>query len=131
MSLPKDIYAGRRLAIEKSDWMENWWVAHSPRNGKSACAEGPWEEWVELARQILEVDARMRLEKAEKAANLEGLDQGFWEPFSEMLAVLLSAPMQGPRRPPPVTTYIRETMSLDMGQALINARLEELRCDVG
>lgn len=66
MNIPNDIYAGRRLAIEKSDHLgvdgppeKRWWVAYSPRNGKSAPAEGPWHEWVELAHKILALNAEM------------------------------------------------------------------------
>lgn len=35
---------------------KNWWVAVSPRNGPNGQPEGPWSEWVLLARRILELD---------------------------------------------------------------------------
>jgi hypothetical protein len=49
------IVAGRRLAIMPS--IGDWYVSYSPRNDNSN-AEGPWEEWVELARRILEAEGR-------------------------------------------------------------------------
>lgn len=51
---------GRRLACKKADWMENWWYAFSPRNGESAAAEGSWDDWVELAQNILEIDQKLK-----------------------------------------------------------------------
>ena len=44
--------AGRRLAIVKSNSIENWYFSYSPRNDNTH-AEGTWEEWVELAKEIL------------------------------------------------------------------------------
>ena len=54
------IDGGRRLACKKSDWMGNWWYAYSPRNGDMAVAEGTWEEWVGMATEILEIDAKLK-----------------------------------------------------------------------
>lgn len=60
MGEPRDktyIDGGRRCAVRKSEWMDDWWVGTSPRNGDGASVEGPWEDWVTLARAILELDA--------------------------------------------------------------------------
>lgn len=46
------IDAAKRLAVAESEWMDNWYVSHSPRNDNSN-AEGNWCEWVHLARLIL------------------------------------------------------------------------------
>lgn len=46
------ISAGKRLAIEESEWLSDWYVSASPRNG-NANAEGMWCQWVHLARLIL------------------------------------------------------------------------------
>lgn len=54
------IEGGRRLACKKCDWMENWWVAYSPRNGEGAVAEGSWADWVGMATEILEVDQKLK-----------------------------------------------------------------------
>ncbi|TXH11951.1 MAG: hypothetical protein E6R03_13825 [Hyphomicrobiaceae bacterium] len=51
---------GRRLACKKSDYMDNWWVAYSPRNGEGAVAEGNWDHWVEFANNILEADRQWK-----------------------------------------------------------------------
>lgn len=47
--------AGRRLAMHQSEWLPSFYVSYSPRNDNSN-AEGPWEEWVDLARQIIAED---------------------------------------------------------------------------
>ena len=39
---------------------DGWWVAYSPSNGHSATAEGPWEDWVALAKAILEEDTKRK-----------------------------------------------------------------------
>lgn len=44
---------GKRLSIERSEWLNDWFVSHSPRNSNSN-AEGPWDHWVDLAIQILQ-----------------------------------------------------------------------------
>ena len=46
------ISAGKRLAIEESEWLSDWWCSYSPRNGNGN-AEGQWCQWVHLARLIL------------------------------------------------------------------------------
>lgn len=51
------IQAGRRLGIEASAWLSDWYISHSPRNGNSN-AEGTWAEWVALAHQIIELEAK-------------------------------------------------------------------------
>lgn len=52
---------GRRLAVQASEWLDNWYVAYSPRNDNNN-AEGPWEDWVTLAHDILRIDAEARKE---------------------------------------------------------------------
>jgi hypothetical protein len=54
------IDAGRRNGIHQVATIEGWWVAYSPRNGDGATAEGPWSDWVLLARLILEHDEKIR-----------------------------------------------------------------------
>jgi hypothetical protein len=49
------ISSGRRLAIRKSDSLDDWYVSYSPRNDND-CAEGNWKEWVELAHKIIAKD---------------------------------------------------------------------------
>lgn len=53
------INAARRLGMRKSDWLGNWYVSWSPRNCNNN-AEGPWEDWVELARRILAEDEKLK-----------------------------------------------------------------------
>lgn len=48
--------AGRRLGIEASAWISDWYCSHSPRNCNSN-AEGTWAEWVALAHEILRLEA--------------------------------------------------------------------------
>ena len=51
----RSIDGGRRVALY---WhWPNWFVGYSPRNGLHASVEGPWEDWVTLARNILAADA--------------------------------------------------------------------------
>lgn len=47
------IHAGKRLAVDWTPWMGDWFVSSSPRNGNSN-AEAPWEQWVDLALRILD-----------------------------------------------------------------------------
>lgn len=49
------IRTGRRLALCKTDAISNWYVSYSPRND-NCNAEGTWEEWVALAKKIIEID---------------------------------------------------------------------------
>lgn len=49
---PTVISAGKRLAIEESEWWPDWWCSYSPRNSNGN-AEGQWCQWVHLARLIL------------------------------------------------------------------------------
>lgn len=60
-----EIRAGRRCAIFHHS--TDWWVGISPRNGHGSAVEGPWEDWVRLARGILAVEA-VRLSPAETPA---------------------------------------------------------------
>ena len=41
----------KRIDIVEDAWMDDWFVATSPRSGGSA--EGYWCQWVHVARQIL------------------------------------------------------------------------------
>ena len=50
-----ELGAGKRLAIEESEWLDDWFMSASPRNGNSN-AEGQWCQWVHLARLILASD---------------------------------------------------------------------------
>lgn len=53
------IRGGRRCAIRKDEWLNDWWIAYSPRNGDNADVEGSWADWVELANAILHRDAEI------------------------------------------------------------------------
>ena len=72
---------GRRCALRKSDWLDDWYVSHSPRNCNQN-AEGSWEDWVELAQNILAADKKVlelaeaqELAEAKKAAVITSLDE--------------------------------------------------------
>ena len=60
----KNITGGRRCGITSANGLNNgdepegWWVGYSPRNGYGAPVEGPWEDWVTLAKNILAEDER-------------------------------------------------------------------------
>lgn len=62
----RDIAGGRRCAItacnglNDGDEPDGWWVGYSPRNGMGGSVEGNWEDWVTLAKKILEEDERRR-----------------------------------------------------------------------
>ena len=43
---------GKRLGMERSGWLNDWFSSYSPRNSNNN-AEGPWDHWVDLAVQIL------------------------------------------------------------------------------
>ncbi len=45
--------AGKRLMLNRSEGMGDWFYGDSPRNGPYATPEGPWFHWVHLAAQIL------------------------------------------------------------------------------
>lgn len=49
------IGGGYRCAIYR--YSGDWWVGISPRNGHGASVEGSWADWVELARNIIAVEA--------------------------------------------------------------------------
>ena len=46
------IEAGKRLGMNWTPWMGDWFVSHSPRNDNTH-AEGEWDQWVDLALKIL------------------------------------------------------------------------------
>lgn len=58
---PREYVRGgdRRCAMRKSEWLDGWWVSYSPRNSNSN-AEGSWDDWVLLARNILKADEEWR-----------------------------------------------------------------------
>ena len=45
--------AGKRLGVQWASWMGDWFTSWSPRNSNSN-AEGPWDQWVDLAIAILQ-----------------------------------------------------------------------------
>lgn len=47
------IEAGKRLGLNRTPWMGDWFVSFSPRNYNST-AEGYWDHWVDLAIKILQ-----------------------------------------------------------------------------
>jgi hypothetical protein len=47
------IQAGKRLGVRKPMWMGDWFTSWSPRND-NCNAEGPWDQWVDLAIKILQ-----------------------------------------------------------------------------
>ncbi len=49
----KGIAGAKRLTIQNTPWMGDWFVSHSPRNCNSN-AEGQWGQWVNLAVSILQ-----------------------------------------------------------------------------
>ena len=53
--LPQHIKGGKRCGVEKSEWLDGWFVSWSPRNDNQN-AEGVWSDWVALANAILEAD---------------------------------------------------------------------------
>ena len=59
---------GRRCAMKKSEWVDDWWVSHSPRNNNYN-AEGPWEDWVDLAKEILAADEEWKANAALRDAS--------------------------------------------------------------
>ena len=63
--------AGKRLALDWAPWMGDWFVSSSPRNGNSN-AEGPWDQWVDLAIGILKdpITALVRPDAHEAAHSL-------------------------------------------------------------
>jgi hypothetical protein len=48
----KGVAASKRLTITRSEFLGDWFMSHSPRNGNGN-AEGQWGQWVELALSIL------------------------------------------------------------------------------
>ncbi|PTR08652.1 MULTISPECIES: hypothetical protein [unclassified Novosphingobium] len=53
--LPETIQGERRCGIQRSEWLDGWFVPWSPRNDNQN-AEGPWSHWVALAHKIIETD---------------------------------------------------------------------------
>lgn len=57
-----DFQGGKRVAMESLDGGE-WYLGYSPRNGHHASVEGPWEDWVALAKKIIEEDEKRKATK--------------------------------------------------------------------
>jgi hypothetical protein len=62
---------GKRLALDWTPWMGDWFVSSSPRNGNNN-AEGPWDQWVDLAIGILSDSLTERV-RPEAHAAVQGL----------------------------------------------------------
>lgn len=67
--------AGKRLGVQWTPWMGDYFTSWSPRNGNSH-AEGPWAQWVDLALRILQdpMTATVRPELHGLVAGLEVRD---------------------------------------------------------
>ncbi|MDH7640549.1 hypothetical protein [Sphingomonas oryzagri] len=65
--LPESISAAKRCGMQRSHWLDGWFVPWSPRNDNEN-AEGPWSDWVALALRILETDAKARAALAQEGA---------------------------------------------------------------
>lgn len=63
---------GKRLGMERADWMGDWFMSYSPRNDNSN-AEGQWDQWVSLALQILQHPAT-EIVRPEAHAAVQGVD---------------------------------------------------------
>ena len=55
--LPESIRGAKRCGIQRSAWLDGWFIPWSPRND-NANAEGAWSDWVDLAKAILAADAK-------------------------------------------------------------------------
>lgn len=62
------VRGGWRCALQRPSPFEDWWFGTSPRNGDGAFVEGPWEDWVALARGILAADEKWRAMQPTHAA---------------------------------------------------------------
>lgn len=66
--LPESIRAAKRCGMQRSAWLTGWFVPWSPRNDNEN-AEGPWSDWVELARKIIGADEVARALHAKGASD--------------------------------------------------------------
>jgi hypothetical protein len=57
--LPEYLEGAKRCGIQRSVWLPSFYVGWSPRNDNEN-AEGPWSDWVALARAILKADREAR-----------------------------------------------------------------------
>jgi hypothetical protein len=55
--LPDSVNGAKRCGIQRSVWLDGWFIPWSPRNDNEN-AEGPWSDWVNLARKIIEADEK-------------------------------------------------------------------------
>jgi hypothetical protein len=53
--LPERLKAAKRCGIQRSAWLDGWFVGWSPRNDNEN-AEGPWSDWLALAHAIIAAD---------------------------------------------------------------------------
>lgn len=67
----KYVAGGRRCALRRSEWIAEWWVGTSPRNGDHSSVEGDWEDWVNMAQGILKADAEWKALTDEQRAAIE------------------------------------------------------------
>lgn len=70
--------AGKRLGVQWCPWMDDWFTSWSPRNSNSN-AEGPWDQWVDLALMILHdpLTAKVRPEAQAAVADVKPI--GFYD----------------------------------------------------
>ncbi len=71
--------AAKRLGLDWTPWMGDWFVSWSPRNSNSN-AEGTWEHWTELAIRILQHQATA-LVRPDAHAAVDGLP--LLDPYDE------------------------------------------------
>lgn len=76
---------GKRLGMERSEWLGDWFMSFSPRNSNSN-AEGQWDQWVSLALQILQHPAT-EVVRPEAHAAVQGVDpKDFYDEVSRGLS---------------------------------------------
>jgi hypothetical protein len=95
------IEAGRRLGVRRSVSLSDWYTSWSPRNDNSN-AEGPWSEWVELAREILAHPLTATLgpvsgrQPQPDACNCQSTDgDGPWHPMGDTPSCPQGGQLQG------------------------------------
>lgn len=77
---------GKRLSMEKSEYLNDWFMSFSPRNSNSN-AEGPWDHWVDFAIQILQHPATAIVRPdAHVAAHQHLHAEGFYDETSRDLS---------------------------------------------
>lgn len=71
------VSAGKRLGVQWAPWMGDWFTSWSPRNSNSN-AEGQWDQWVDLAIQILRDPLTEKVRPEARAAALQLQTYGFY-----------------------------------------------------